>query len=124
MAKVKVFENMVVIKSDILTNEAIENAKLFNEGTLVIKDEETNDVRFSVGTGETNSFTRFGAIFNEGETKNIITIPSGKDEAGKKAYIRTYLVPILIQLQKVEDAIAALGNVDIDVDIDFLGEEE
>lgn len=119
MAKVKVLDNMVVIKSEILTDEALEGALLLNEHALKLRDEEGN-VRYEVAKANENTFTKFGASFLNGETKGIITIPSGKDEEGRKAYVKTYITPIVVAINKIEEAITDLGELEVDVDIDFV----
>lgn len=119
MAKVKVLDNMVVIKSDVLTDAALENALLLNESALKLRNDE-GDVRYEVTKANENTFTKFGAAFLNGESKGIITIPSDKDEEGRKAYVKAYITPIVVAIMKIEEAIEALDNNDVDLDIDFV----
>lgn len=119
MAKVKVLDNMVVIKSEVLTDEALENALLVNDSALKLRNDEGN-IRYEVTKANENTFTKFGAAFLNGESKGIITIPSGKDEEGRKAYVKAYITPIVVAIMKIEEAVAALDDRGIDLDIDFV----
>lgn len=116
MAKAKVLDNMVVIKSDVLTDEKLDAILMLNESLLKLKDED--NVKYEITKAEENTFSRFGAAFLGGETKGIITIPGNVED--RKAYVKQYITPVLVAINAIEEAVAEYDADDIEVDVDFV----
>lgn len=124
MAKAKVLDDKVVITSEILTNENIEKVSILKPSVLALKDEdaETSKVLYEVAKAECNSFTTFGALFNNGKTIGGVTI-NDKTEEEKKDIMRHIVTSILIKINAIEAQVEEyLEEADeLDVDIEILG---
>ena len=83
MANAKIVGNVCVITSE-LPYEQIEKLEKFKPEALSARDEEGNDT-FSIRTGNSPSFSRYGAVFNsknqQGNALVVVSLPSVDDKA-------------------------------------------
>jgi hypothetical protein len=121
MAKAKVLDDKVVIISEVLTNNNIEKVSLLAPSILTLKDEYEDKTLYEVTTGSCNSFTTYGAIFNDGKSIAGITVYADTEEA-KKAKMQNIVTAILTKVNAVEKQVEEyLANADdTAADVEFL----
>lgn len=121
MAKAKVLDDKVVITSDVLTNENIERVNLLKPSVLILKDEETGNVLYEIGTDNCNSVTPYGALFKDGKAVINLTIDE-EDEELKQKKMKNIITSVLVKINAIENQVAEYLEEaeDIDVDVEFL----
>lgn len=123
MAKAKVLDDKVVIKSDILTDENLRKVLLLNPSALKLVDENSNNTLYEVTGGACNSFTQYGAVFAKGESKANIEIVNVDDEEAKLV-LKELVTGNLIRINAIEEQVEGfLDNStfdDVAEDVEFL----
>jgi len=104
MAKAKVLDNKIVIRSEILTDTNIKKAELLAPSVLRLTDEETGNTLYEVATDEYTVFNINGAVFHEGKTvgsisESIMSLP--KEEMEEE--VKNFLTAVLIRVNAIEE---------------------
>lgn len=104
MAKAKVLDNKIVIRSEILTDTNIKKAELLAPSILRLTDEETGNTLYEVAMNEYNVFNINGAVFHEGKTvgsisESIMSLP--KEEMEEE--VKNLLTAVLIRVNAIEE---------------------
>ena len=109
MAKAKILADRISITSEILTDENIE------------KDE--TKALYEVSNGVCNTFTSYGAVFNDGKTlgaidESILSL----DKEEKEAKIKTILTAVLTRINAIEAQVEEYleDAIDLSEDVEFL----
>ena len=121
MAKAKVLDDKVVIKSEVLTDENLRKVSILKPSALILTDEETKEVLYEVSAGGCNSFTKHGAIFADGESKANIAVHI-EDVEEKKAILKDVITSNLVKINAIEGQVETYleDAEDVDTDIEFL----
>lgn len=124
MAKAKILDDKIVIASEVLTDANIEKVKILAPSALQLFDEkDETKLLFEVTNGEYNSFTSYGAVFNEGKTLGTISEDvMSLDKDAKENKIKNILTSVLTRINAVEEQVDSyLENaIDLSEDIEFL----
>lgn len=111
MAKIKTLHKAAVISTD-LTIKEIKKVEALNPDCLTIKDAE-GSVKFSIGTGKTESISKYGIVFAN-DSKVSILIDA---EKVNRDVIENQFGAILLQLSEVEKQVYTyLETVGTDLD--------
>ena len=121
MAKAKVLDDKVVIKSEVLTDENLRKVSILKPSALILTDEETKEGLYVVSAGNCNSFTKYGAIFAGGESKANIAVHT-EDAEEKKDILKDVITSNLVKINAIEEQVETYleDAEDIDTDIEFL----
>lgn len=124
MAKAKILADRISITSEILTDENIEKVKILSPSTLVLFDEkDETKALYEVSNGVCNTFTSYGAVFNDGKTlgaidESILSL----DKEEKEAKIKTILTAVLTRINAIEAQVEEYleDAIDLSEDVEFL----
>ena len=124
MAKAKVLADTISITSEVLTDENIRKVEALSPTTLKVIDENEGEL-YSVGATNYNSnVNKYGASFKHGEAVGRIPDFDNIEDDKKKEAITNYLLPILVRINAIEDAVEEFLNDnefdDIVEDIEFM----
>lgn len=124
MAKAKILADRISITSEILTDENIEKVKILSPSTLVLFDEkDETKALYEISNGVCNTFTSYGAVFNDGKTlgaidESILSL----DKEEKEAKIKTILTAVLTRINAIEAQVEEYleDAIDLSEDVEFL----
>lgn len=124
MAKAKILADRISITSEILTDENIEKVRILSPSTLVLFDEkDETKALYEVSNGVCNTFTSYGAVFNDGKTlgaidESILSL----DKEEKEAKIKTILTAVLTRINAIEAQVEEYleDAIDLSDDVEFL----
>lgn len=124
MAKAKILADRISITSEVLTDENIEKVRILSPSTLVLFDEkDETKALYEVSNGVCNTFTSYGAVFNDGKTlgaidESILSL----DKEEKEAKIKTILTAVLTRINAIEAQVEEYleDAIDLSDDVEFL----
>lgn len=124
MAKAKILADRISITSEVLTDENIEKVRILSPSTLVLFDEkDETKALYEVSNGVCNTFTSYGAVFNDGKTlgaidESILSL----DKEEKEAKIKTILTAVLTRINAIEVQVEEYleDAIDLSEDVEFL----
>ncbi len=124
MAKAKILADRISITSEVLTDENIEKVRILSPSTLVLFDEkDETKALYEVSNGVCNTFTSYGAVFNDGKTlgaidESILSL----DKEEKEAKIKTILTAVLTRINAIEVQVEEYleDAIDLSDDVEFL----
>jgi len=124
MAKAKILADRISITSEILTDENIEKVRILSPSTLVLFDEkDETKALYEVSNGVCNTFTSYGAVFNDGKTlgaidESILSL----DKEEKETKIKTILTAVLTRINAIEAQVEEYleDAIDLSDDVEFL----
>lgn len=124
MAKAKILADRISITSEILTDENIEKVRILSPSTLVLFDEkDETKALYEISNGVCNTFTSYGAVFNDGKTlgaidESILSL----DKEEKEAKIKTILTAVLTRINAIEAQVEEYleDAIDLSEDVEFL----
>jgi hypothetical protein len=124
MAKAKVLADTISITSEILTNENIRKVKALAPATLKIVDENEGEL-YSIDSSETYvELNRYGAVFKDGVTVGRVPNFEFIADDKREETITNYLLPILVRINAIEEAVEEFLNNnefdDVEENIEFM----
>ena len=124
MAKAKVLADTVSITSEVLTDENIRKVKALSPSTLKIVDENEGELYSIDSTNFKSEVSKYGTVFKNGEAVGRVCGFYDIEDDKKEEEITNYLLPILVRINAIEDAVEEFLNDnefdDIAEDIEFM----
>ena len=124
MAKAKVLADTISITSEILTDENIRKVKALAPAVLKVIDENEGEL-YAVDTTENyTEVTKYGALFHDGKTVGRVPGYNHIENDKIEEAVTNYLLPILVRINAIEDAVKEFIDNnefdDIAEDIEFI----
>lgn len=124
MAKAKVLADTISITSEVLTDENIRKVKALSPTTLKIVDENEGELYSVDATDYNSNINTYGALFKNGEAVGRVPYFNDIADDKKEETVTNYLLPILVRINAIEDAVEEFLNDnkfdDIVEDIEFM----
>lgn len=124
MAKAKVLADRISISSEVLTDETIERVNILAPSVLKLQDERDESVLYEVASGEYNSFTMYGAVFNGGKSLGTISDDIMElDDEDREKKVKTILTAVLTKINAIEAQVEEYLETaeDLADDVEFIG---